>query len=186
VTVRVSVGVFLATLSTGFLPVPEEATLLGGGFAVRLGRASLAEGIGAAWLAVMLGDALAYFIGRELLGRALRTRWGARVFPEARRAWAERLVAEHGVRAIVVARFLVGLRGFVYFAVGSSRYPVGRFLLANGAAAAVEVSALVSLGFAFGAMHARVGVWLDLVAAAVLLIALFGPLFARRFEKSPS
>jgi membrane protein DedA with SNARE-associated domain len=180
---RIYVRIFLATLSTVFLPVPEEATLLGAGYYVRLGRASLFGAVGATWLAVMVGDAFSYFVGRELLGRALRTRWGARVFPEARRIWGERFVAEHGVRAIVIARFLVGLRGFVYFAVGSSRYPFGTFLLANGAAALVEVGALVAVGFGFGALHGRVGTWIDLIAAVVLLGALVGPLIARRISQ---
>ena len=177
---RIYVGIFLATLSTVVLPVPEEATLLAAGYAVRVGRASLAGCVGATWLAVMVGDIFSYFVGRELLGRALRTRWGARVFPEERRVWAERLVTEHGVRAIIAARFLVGLRGFVYFAVGSSRFPFTRFLAVDAAAGVVEVGGLVAIGFGFGALRARAGTWVDLVAAAVLLLALFGPLLMRR------
>jgi len=179
-------GIFLATLSTIVLPVPEEATLLGAGYWARLGRGSLGGCAAAAWLAVMLGDAFSYFVGRELLGGALRSRWGVRLFPEARRAWTEQLVTEHGVRAILVARFLVRLRGFVYFAVGSSRYPFGRFLSVNAAAGVVEVGGLLALGFAFGALHTRVGTWVDLIAAAVLLVALFGPLLARHVAKPRS
>jgi undecaprenyl-diphosphatase len=153
---------------------------------VCLGQAPLAGAVAAAWLAVMIGDAFSYLVGRELLGRALRTQWGERVFPAARREWGERLVAAHGVRAIFIARFLVGLRGFIYFAVGSSRYPFGRFLTVNGAAAVVEVGGLVAIGFAFGALRGRAGTWIDLVAGAVLLIALFGPLAARRLlARSP-
>ena len=186
---RIYAGIFLATLSTVVLPVPEETTLLGAGYAARLGQATLVGCVAAAWLAVMMGDAFSYFVGRELLARALRTRWGTRLFPEARRQWAERVVAEHGVRAIVVARFLVGLRGFVYFAVGSSRYPFGRFLAVNGAAAAVDVGGLVAIGFAFGALRASrqgtLGTWIDLVAAAVLLVSLFGPLIVRRWMNPP-
>jgi membrane protein DedA with SNARE-associated domain len=180
---RIYAGIFLATLSTVFLPVPEEATLLAAGYWARLGRGSLAGCAAAAWLAVMAGDAFAYFVGRELLGRALRTRWGVRVFPEARRVWAERLVAEHGVRAVLVARFLVGLRGFVYFAIGSSRFPFARFLVVDAAAGVVEVGGLVAVGFGFGVLHARTGAWVDLAAAAVLLLALFGPLIAGRLAR---
>ncbi|HEX3769651.1 MAG TPA: hypothetical protein VHV30_02245, partial [Polyangiaceae bacterium] len=99
---RIYVGIFLATLGTVVFPVPEEATLLGAGYAVRVGDARLPGAIAAAWLAVMAGDVFSYFVGRELLGRALRTRWGTRAFPADRRAWGERLVAEHGARAIVI------------------------------------------------------------------------------------
>jgi membrane-associated protein len=177
--VRIELTIFLATLSTVVLPVPEEATLLAAGYAARLGRAPLLGAGLAAWLAVMIGDTIAYFVGRELLARALRTRVGRALLPEAHRVWAERLVAEHGARAVVLGRFFVGLRGFIYFAVGASRFPLARFLAVNAVVGVVEVGALVTVGFGFGVLRARVGAWIDLAAAAVLLVALFGPLLVR-------
>jgi membrane-associated protein len=184
--VRIELTIFLATLSTMVLPVPEEATLLAAGYAVRLGRAPLLAGALAAWLAVMIGDTTSYFVGRELLARALRTRVGRALLPEARRVWAERLVAEHGARAIVLARFFVGLRGFIYFAVGASRFSFARFLAVNAAVGVVEVGALVAVGFGFGELRARAGTWIDLAAAAVLLAALFGPLLIRLRRAPPA
>jgi membrane protein DedA with SNARE-associated domain len=179
---RVYVSIFLATLSTVFVPVPEEATLMGGGYAARLGQVTLAGAAAAGWLAILLGDASGYLFGRVFLGRWLRTSLGQRMLPESRRAWAERLVTQNGARAIVVARFLVGLRGFVYFAVGASRYPFGRFVAVNAAAGAVEVGALVAVGYAFGELRARaaLGRTVDLVVAGVLVLALFAPLLVRR------
>ena len=176
---RIELTIFLATLSTMVLPVPEEATLLAAGYGVRVGGASLPGGVAAAWLAVMIGDTSSYFVGRELLSRALRTRAGRMLLPEGRRVWAERLVAEHGARAVVLGRFFVGLRGFIYFAVGASRFPFARFLAVNAVAGVVEVGGLVAVGFGFGELRARVGAWIDLAAAAVLLVALFGPLLIR-------
>jgi membrane protein DedA with SNARE-associated domain len=115
---RIYAAIFFATLSTVFVPLPEEATLLGAGYAARAGRVSLAGAIAAGWAAVLIGDVFSYVVGRVFLARLLRTRIGGSILPERRRAWAEQLVTQHGARAIVVARFLVGLRGFVYFAVG--------------------------------------------------------------------
>jgi membrane-associated protein len=167
--------VFLATLSTIAIPLPEEATLLAAGYVARFGRAPLVGCIAAAWLAVMIGDTLGYWFGRSLLARLLRTALGRRLFPEARRMWAERVVREHGGRAVVLARFFVGLRGFLYFAIGASRYSFGRFLAVNAAAGAVEIGALAGLGFALGDLHfrpdggQRLGVAVDLLAAAALL-----------------
>jgi membrane protein DedA with SNARE-associated domain len=182
--VRVYLTIFLATVSTVFVPVPEEAALLGAGYVARLGHASLAGCIGATWLAVMVGDAFSYLVGRELLGRLLRTRLGQRMLPEPRRAWAERMVAGHGARAIVLARFFVGLRGFIYFAVGASRYPLARFLAVDAAAGVVEVGGLVTVGFAFGELHARVGARIDFVAAALLLLALLAPVVVKAVMKT--
>jgi membrane-associated protein len=177
--VRIELTIFLATLSTVVLPVPEEVTLLAAGYAVRLGSASFAGGLLATWLAVMIGDTSAYLVGRELLGRALRTRWGRALLPEARRVWAERLVTEHGVRAIVIGRFFVGLRGFIYFAVGASRLPFGRFLAVDAVAALVEVGGLVAAGFGLGELRGRVGTGIDLAVAGLLMLALFGPVVVR-------
>ncbi len=176
---RIELTVFLATLSTVVLPLPEEATLLAAGYAVRLGQASFIGGWASGWLAVMIGDTSAYFFGREVLGRALRTRWARTLFPEARRLWAEQLVAGHGARAIVIGRFLVGVRGFVYFAIGASRFPLGRFLAVDAAVAAVEVGVLVAVGFGLGELRGRVGTQVDLALAALLAVALFGPLLIR-------
>jgi membrane protein DedA with SNARE-associated domain len=177
--VRVPAAVFIATLSTVCLPLPEEATLLGAGYLARLGRAGFLECAGAALGAVLLGDVLAYLGGRTLLARLLRTRVGRWLLPEPRRVWAERLVSAHGARAIVVGRFLVGLRGFVYFAIGASRYPVARFLAVDAAAGLVEVTALVGVGFGFGELRARIGALVDLAVAGLLLAAFLGATIVR-------
>ena len=73
----------------------------------------------------------------------------------------------------------MGLRGFVYFAVGAARYPFGRFLAIDAAAGVVEVSALVGVGFAFGELRGRAGAWIDLVAVSILVAALVAPAVAR-------
>lgn len=179
---RVYVAIFLATLSTVFVPLPEEATLLAAGYAARLGSVTLPGAAAAGLLAVVLGDTLSYVVGRLLLARLLRTRVGQRLLPQRWRAWAEELVAGHGARAVVVARFLVGLRGFVYFAVGASRYPFTRFLLVDVLAGVAEVGVLVGLGYAFGELrgHAGAARAVDLAVAALLVLALFGPLLVRR------
>jgi membrane-associated protein len=179
IPVRIYAAIFLATLSTTALPVPEEATLLAAGYAARAGHAALLPCIAAGLLAVLAGDASGYLAGRLLLARLLRTRLGTALLPEPRRAWAERLVSALGGRAVVVARFLVGLRGFVYFAIGASRYPFARFLVVDAAAGVVEVGALVGIGFAFGELRGQAGAWVDLVAAAILTAALCAPAIAR-------
>ncbi|HZU85468.1 MAG TPA: DedA family protein [Polyangiaceae bacterium] len=173
-------AIFLATFSTLLVPLPEEAALLGAGYAARLGRVTLPGAMAAAWSAVLIGDSLSYWAGRGLLARVLGTRLGRRYFPPRWREWGERLVRDHGVRAIVVARFLVGLRGFVYLAVGASKYPFGRFFAVDAAVGIAEVGGLVAAGFAFGELRAKVGRDIDLAAAAVLLAVLFGPLVVRR------
>ncbi|MDP9036180.1 MAG: hypothetical protein M3O50_15375, partial [Myxococcota bacterium] len=86
---RICVAIFLATLSTVFIPLPEEATLFAAGYSARLGRVTVAGGVVAAWLAVILGDTFSYVVGRFLLGPTLRTRVGQKLLPVRWRAWGE-------------------------------------------------------------------------------------------------
>jgi undecaprenyl-diphosphatase len=175
-------GIFVGTLSTCVVPLPEESTLLAAGYAARLGRVSFAGAVAAAWAAVMVGDTLGYAIGRFFLGALVRTRVGARVFPERWRRWGEGLVERHGERAVFLARFLVGLRGFVYFAVGAAKLSFPRFLGVNAAAALIDVGVLVALGFACGELRERyegLGRAVDLGVAALILLTLLGPTLTR-------
>jgi membrane-associated protein len=173
--------VFLGTVGTLVVPVPEEVVLLGAGYAASVGRAPVVACIAAGWLAVLIGDSVGYALGRKLLAPMLRTRIGRWILPEPRRMWAERAVHGRGARAIVLARFLVGVRGFLYLAVGASRYPFGRFLLVDALAAAAHVSGLIGMGYAFADLQSRadggahLAVAADLVAVVVLVLTLFAP-----------
>jgi membrane-associated protein len=186
--IPVTVAIFLATLSTAFLPLPEEATLLAAGYAARLGSVTLPGAVLAGLLAVLVGDAISYAVGRLLLARLLHTRLGQRLVPQRWRAWGEDFVAGHATRAVIVARFLVGLRGFVYFAVGASRYSFARFLLVDALAGVAEVGVLVGLGYAFGELRGHEGAAraVDLAVAALLVLTLFGPLVVRRLVSKRS
>jgi membrane protein DedA with SNARE-associated domain len=97
------------------------------------------------------------------------------------REWSSALVARHGMRAVFLARFLVGLRGFVYFALGTSRMPLGRFLTLNGAAALLNVGALVGVGFALGRAreHTAMTTAIDVCALSLLLVTFVAPVIAR-------
>jgi undecaprenyl-diphosphatase len=181
-------GIFLGTLSTCVIPLPEESTLLAAGYAARLGRVNLAGAMAAAWAAVMLGDTLGYAIGRFFLAALVRTRVGARMFPERWRRWGEDLVERHGQRAVFLARFLVGLRGFVYFAVGAARLSFPRFLGVNAAAALLDVGVLVTVGFACGELRERysaAGQAVDVGVALLVALTLFGPLIMRAQHSAP-
>jgi membrane protein DedA with SNARE-associated domain len=179
------VAIFLATLSTAVFPIPEEATLLAAGYAARLGRVTLVGAAAAGLLACLVGDVASYWTGRLLLARILRTRLGTRLLPERWREWGEQLVHRSSGRAIVLARFLVGLRGFVYFAVGASHVPFARFVVIDALAGVVEVGALVAVGFAFGVLRDRVAVGhaIDLTVAGVLLLTFAMPVLVRHLAQ---
>ena len=90
---------------------------------------------------------------------------------------------------MLLGRFLVGLRGPVYLAIGAAKFSAAKFFAINAAVGAVEVSIVVGLGYYFGASKelAHDIKWICVIVAVVLGIALFVPLFVRRrFEGRPA
>jgi len=179
--VYAALAIFGAVLSTLVFPVPEELTLLGAGFWAQAGALPLWAAWLSAWLAIVAGDTASYLLGRGFLPRLLGSRFGRRVVSPELRSWAEELVRRHGFRAIVIGRFLVGLRGPVYLAIGASKYPFLRFELINGAVGLVEVALLVGLGYRFGesARLAHEIRWIELGLAILLAAILVVPLFLK-------
>ena len=145
-----ALAIFGAVLSTLILPLPEELALLGAGWWAHAGALPLWAAWLSAWLGVVIGDTASYLLGRSVLPGLLRTRLGKRLLAPDLRRWGEQLVRRNGVRAILLGRFLVGLRGPVYLAIGGSKYPLLRFELINAAVGLVEVALLVGLGYEFG------------------------------------
>jgi membrane protein DedA with SNARE-associated domain len=190
--VYAALAIFGAVLSTLVLPLPEELTLLGAGWWAQAGALPLWAAWLSAWLAIVVGDTASYLIGRGFLPGLLRTRLGRRIVSPDLRNWAEDLVRRHGFRAILIGRFLVGLRGPVYLAIGAAKYPLLRFELINGAVGMVEVALLVGLGYRFGqsANLAHEVRWIEVAVAialaAVLVLPVLLPRLVRKHRREPT
>ena len=177
-----AIAIFLAVLSTLVLPLPEELALMGAGWWAHMGALPL----WAAWVAAtagnIVGDTISYLIGRYFLDRLLNTRLGKRLLPQEMRDWGEDFVRRRGFGAIVLGRFLVALRGPVYFAIGASKYPFGRFELINSIVAFIEGAALVWLGYVFGhsvkvAHEVR---WIEIAIGVLIAAVLVAPFLLKR------
>jgi membrane protein DedA with SNARE-associated domain len=170
-------GIFSVVLSTLILPLPEELALLGAGIVAHTGATPLWAAWVAAWAGIVVGDTSSYLAGRWFLSPALRTGFGRRLVPPELQSWAEDLVSRQGVRAILLARFLVALRGPIYLAIGAARYPMLRFELINGAVGLFEVAILVCIGYFFGRSTTveHRAVWLEISFAVFLASILIVP-----------
>jgi len=171
--------VFLALTGVG-LPIPEEAPL------VLAGVLSANGTLEYPWLAylscligALLGDTIMYAIGRRLGHGYLRShpRFAKLVNPEQEEKF-EHIVNAHGFKALLLTRFLIGVRGPVYFAAGAARVPYLRFLMWDLCAATMVVSVVFGLSYRYGeqisgwirnAEYALTGV----VAIVVLGVGLF-------------
>jgi membrane protein DedA with SNARE-associated domain len=172
-------------LSTLVVPLPEELALLWAGWMSHGDLPVVFAGL-AAFLGVMVGDAASFVLGRTVLPKFLETRLGRRMINPRMRKWGEDFVRRHGFRAVLLGRFLVGLRGPVYLAIGAAKFSAVRFFAINAAVGAIEVGIVVALGYYFGASKdlAHDIKWICLIVAVVMGAALFVPVFVRRrFER---
>lgn len=142
---------FLALCGMG-LPIPEELPLVMAGWMSHEGYLEHWEFAYAACLiGALLGDSLMYTIGRRLGHGYLRNhpRFAKFIDPKREETF-EQIVKRHGFKLVLVTRFLIGVRGPVYFAAGAARVPYLRFLAWDAFAATIVVSLVFGLGYYFG------------------------------------
>ena len=129
------------------LPVPEETVLTVSGYLVWRGHLKAVPVVLTAIASAVLGDNVAYWLGRRY-GRLVLTRF-VKVGPERIERMQE-LVLRYGMLAVFVARFVAGLRFMAGPLAGSTGLTPMRFFVANLLGAAVYVPVAVGAGYAIG------------------------------------
>lgn len=131
-------------------PLPGETAIIAGSIYASAGSLNIVAVAGIAFAASVIGDNLAYLIGRKG-GRAVITRYGRYIGAgEERYAKAEAFFRRHGVEIVIVARFIEGLRQLNGLVAGTTRMPYPRFLAAQALGAALWVGVWSGLGYAAG------------------------------------
>ena len=173
-------GVFLLMVLTGCgLPVPEEVFIIGAGVLSANGELRPEFAFAAALLGALVGDAAMYGIGYRW-GHGLLHRHPklSKLFGADREETFERAIERHGLKVLLLARFMVGVRGPVYLAAGVVRMPFLRFLLWDLVCATLVVGAFFGLAYFFGEeiadllSDAEIGLTVVVIAAVVAFIAL--------------
>ena len=172
----------LLYLSGVGLPLPEEPTLILGGYLVYLQSLDapdagsgwpLARMIATACAGILAGDLTVYWLGRRY-GQAFMThrymRW---IFSKQNRGRIERFYERFGLWAVFVSRFVAGIRVGSFFLAGASRVRLRSFLLMDGLGALISVPVSVWLACHFGEEIHLALQWLGRVARNLaMLIAL--------------
>ena len=98
------------------VPLPEDISLILGGFLAHKGAASLPMMMFIGFAGILVGDSLIFLAGRRLGSRVGRAPTGffARVITPEKRARVEGLFALHGQKIVMIARFLPGVRAVTY------------------------------------------------------------------------
>ena len=175
-------GIFFFLVLTGCgLPVPEEVAIVLAGVLSAQGKLLPGPALAACWTGALLGDCLIYAIGR---------RWGpgllvshprfAKLLKADREAKFEEAIERHAFKVLLLARFMVGIRGPVYLAAGAVRMPFRRFVMYDVIGVSVVVGSVFGLSYAYGdpvlqwIRHAELTVTVAvLTAVAVLTVYLY-------------
>lgn len=155
-------AVFGVLLLCGFgLPIPEDITLVAGGFISSLScpveynfvkSFELCHQVHymviVSMVGVLLGDSIMYFIGRILGPKALNIRFIAKILTPERYEWAQSKFEKYGVFFIFAARFMPGLRAPIFVVAGiTQKVSYLKFFLADGFAAIISVPVWIYVGF---------------------------------------
>jgi membrane protein DedA with SNARE-associated domain len=162
------------------IPLPEDISLVTGGFLSYLGVANLSVMMAVGFVGILCGDTLIFLAGRRVGTQVGRGHgFFARIVTPEKRRKVEELFACHGEKIVMVARFLPGVRAVTYFTAGSARMKYVRFILWDGFAALVSAPLFVYLGYRFGdelerLLHAvRRGESAAIAGVALAVLAFF-------------
>lgn len=141
---------FLALVLSGIgLPIPEEVTLIFGGYLAYLQFIDFWTAVYALTAGIIAADVLGFFLGRYAMGWVLRfiLRWRTleRLFTKT-----ERLFIRWGDKIVVLSRPLAGVRVAVPIFAGYTGMRFWKFLALDLAAAIPWTLALVSVSYYLG------------------------------------
>jgi membrane protein DedA with SNARE-associated domain/rhodanese-related sulfurtransferase len=167
------------------LPIPANLFLVAAGALARSGRISLSESVGLSVATFLFADFLWYCAGRRFGDRMLHFACGLSSDTGSCVDRATGSFSRHGVRILLVSKFIIGLDAVAAPLAGASAIPAVQFLLFDALGALLWTTVYASLGYVFSeqldlvATHvARIGIVLALAGAAV-----FGFYAARRLAR---
>ncbi len=130
------------------LPIPEEVILISAGY-LSASNPEIVDPrvvVGVCAFSILAGDSVPFFLGRLFGPKLLRLRIMRTWMHTERLAAFDRWFRRHGNKTIFVARFLTGIRVPTFFAAGSMRVGIGKFLLMDGLGAVLSSLILVWVG----------------------------------------
>ena len=144
-------GLFGAMVLCGLgLPVPEEVILVAAGYLCFTGRAGVWWAGLTCAAGTLLSDFLSFAMGRVFGPRLLRLRAVRALVPHHALGSFDRWFRAHGYTALILARFLPGMRTGAFFTAGAMGLGTRRFGIIDGLGIAAVTPTFVWLGYHFG------------------------------------
>ncbi len=164
-------AVFISLVTTPVgNPVPEDLSLLAGGMIAGTGRASIWSALLVGYTGVVLGDCIAWAMGRRVGMEPNGVL--ARIAGRKQVARLERFYQRFGDRTILICRQFPGFRLPCFFIAGASGMSIRRFLVIDGAAALITTNVFTWLGYHYAEDLMAVIGWLERFRKGVLVVAV--------------
>ena len=175
---HIEMVVFLTVLAEQIgLPIPAIPVLLAAGAVAGDGQAHLTVLTGLSVAACLLGDMVWFELGRHRGRQALTLLCRISLEPDACVRRTENLFVTHGIRALILAKFIPGLSTLAPALAGLFKFSIGRFILFNGAGSLLWSLSFLLLGYVFSnqiGYVAEQAVRFGKTAATVLAVGLGG------------
>jgi len=165
--------------------VPALPLLFAIGAMIGLGHIDGTYAVTSAALGAFAGDGIGYWVGRRW-GPQLREHWPFRRYPQLLDR-GEAVFRRHGIKSIVIARFVGAIRVFVPAIAGMLRMPLRRYVPMSLLACFLWAGLFLAPGWIFGASYDAVAAVADrlvLVLGGLLLVlalAWAGVLYSYRW-----
>jgi membrane protein DedA with SNARE-associated domain len=173
------------------LPLPSLPALLAAGAMARSAGLNPFELLAVAVVASLLADALWYEIGRRRGGKVLHRLCRISLEPDSCVRVTEDLFARHGVRSLLIAKFVPGLSTVAPPLAGIFRMPFPRFLFFSAFGALLWAGGSIIVGYVFSeqlraivSAVGRMGSWVGFALALVLVYVLLKWFNRQRFLRS--
>lgn len=142
------ITLFVVLLVSGLgLPMPEEIPLMLAGYVARHGAASLYILIPVGLAGVLIADIMLFTAARRWRGHIFRLRWIRAMIRPRHLNMARTQFHKHGMKIVVIARWLPALRTAVCLTAGLTGVSTLHFLLVDATAACITVPTGVLLGY---------------------------------------
>lgn len=175
---HIEIVVFLTVLAEQIgLPIPAVPVLLAAGAVAGDGQAALTVLTGLSVAACLLGDMVWFELGRHRGRQALTLLCRISLEPDACVRRTENLFVTHGIRALILSKFIPGLSTLAPALAGLFKISIGRFFLFNGAGSLLWSLSFLLLGYIFSdqiGYVAEQAVRFGTTAGTVLAIGLGG------------
>jgi membrane protein DedA with SNARE-associated domain len=175
------------------LPVPEEVLVIGAGVASHNGSLEPWVALITCIVAAILGDCAMYGIGYHFGHGLLReNRWFSRALNPRTERKMEQKIRQHGLKVLLITRFLVGVRSPVYVAAGVLRVPFQYFIVCDLISASLVVSLFFGLSYRFAEhilniweqiKRAEIALTVTIVAAILGVVIYFYVRHRRRVDR---